>query len=68
MLIILFLLIYIAFGCFTVTFFDKFETFKSKDLDGKLFTGLLWPFLVIIFLFWLWAKFCVKISKKILKQ
>lgn len=68
MLIILFLLIYIAFGCFTITFFDKYETFKSKNLDGKLFTGLLWPFLIVIFLFWLWSKFCIKISKKILKQ
>lgn len=68
MLIILFLLIYIAFGCFTVTFFDKFETFKSKELDGKLLTGSFWPFLVIIFLLWLWGKFCIKISKKILRQ
>lgn len=68
MLIILFLLIYIAFGCFTITFFDKYEIFRSIDLDGKLFTGLLWPFLIIIFLFWLWGKFCIKISKKILKQ
>lgn len=69
MLIILFIiLVYIAFGSFTVTLLDKYETFRSKDLDGKLFTGLLWPFLVIIFLLWLWGKFCVKISKKILRQ
>lgn len=68
MLIILFLLVYIAFGSFTVTLLDKYETFKSKDLDGKLFTGLLWPFLVVIFLLWLWGKFCIKISKKILRQ
>lgn len=68
MLSILILLIYIAFGCFTVTLFDKFETFKAKDLEGKLFIDLLWPFLVVIFLLWLWGKFCTKISKKILRQ
>jgi hypothetical protein len=68
MLIILFILVYIAFGSFTVTLFDKYEAFRSKDLDGKLLTGLFWPFLVVIFLLWLWGKFCVKISKKILRQ
>lgn len=67
MLIILFLLIYIAFGSFTIAFFDKYKIYKSEDLDGKLFIVLLWPFLVVIFLFCLWSKFCIKISKKILK-
>lgn len=68
MLIILFILIYTAVGCFFVTFTNKFEDFKCKGIDEKLLQGVFWPFILVIFLLYIWCKFCVKISKKILKQ
>lgn len=65
---ILFILIYTAIGCFFVALGDKFKEFKCESTDEKLLQGIFWPLVLILFLFWSWCKFCIKISKKILKK